>query len=106
VSLTGQFQALLLITVAAVTDYCTASEDWPSADYTCIRVCHSVFDPSLARGVVERGRGGGDGVPRLFSTGGTPPPLFWTEIRAKVSPLSIVYKKNIKNHLNLLCISN
>jgi len=32
----------------------------------------------------------GDGVP-TFSTGGTrpqlPPPLFWTEIRAKVSPL-------------------
>jgi len=32
----------------------------------------------------------GDGVPPLFSTGGTRPPLppiFWTEIRAKVSPL-------------------
>jgi len=32
----------------------------------------------------------GDGVPALFSTGGTRPPLpplFWTEIRAKVSPL-------------------
>ena len=33
---------------------------------------------------------GGDGVPPLFSTGGTRPPLpalVWTEIRAKVSPL-------------------
>jgi len=42
----------------------------------------------LPRGVVGRGRG--DGVPHCFRqglTGGTRPPLFWTEIRAKVSPL-------------------
>ena len=33
--------------------------------------------------------GAWDGVPPLFSTGTPPPlsPLFWTEIRAKVSPL-------------------
>ena len=39
-------------------------------------------------GVVGRGRGGRR--PPLFSTGGTRlplPSLFWTEIRAKVSPL-------------------
>jgi len=43
-----------------------------------------------SRGVVGRGRGA-TASPTLFSTGGTrpplPPPLFWTEIRAKVSPL-------------------
>jgi len=35
------------------------------------------------------GRGRGGRRPPLFSTGGTRPPLphFWTEIRAKVSPL-------------------
>jgi len=40
------------------------------------------------QGVVGRGRRR-DGVPPLFSTGGCVPhsPLFWTEIRAKVSPL-------------------
>jgi len=38
---------------------------------------------------VVGGNAGGDGVPHFFSTGGRPPlsPLFWTEIRAKVSPL-------------------
>jgi len=37
-----------------------------------------------------QGCSGGDGVLHFFSTGGTRPPLpplFWTEIRAKVSPL-------------------
>jgi len=35
----------------------------------------SAFSVAPARGVVGRGRGGGDGVPPLFSTGGTRPPL-------------------------------
>jgi len=40
------------------------------------------------RGVVGRGRGG-TAFPHFFSTGGRVPhfPHFWTEIRAKVSPL-------------------
>jgi len=40
------------------------------------------------RGVVGRGRGGRR-PPPAFSTGGRVPhsPTFWTEIRAKVSPL-------------------
>jgi len=48
-----------------------------------------ISDPvGTPQGVVGRGRG--DSVPPLFSTGGgrvPHSPLFWTEIRAKVSPL-------------------
>ena len=42
----------------------------------------------IIRGVVGRGRGG-NGVLHFFDTGDASPtpPTFWTEIRAKVSPL-------------------
>ena len=44
---------------------------------------------TLSRGVVGRGRGG-TASPTFFDRGTRPPllPLFWTEIRAQVSPLS------------------
>jgi len=47
------------------------------------RVCKS-------QGCSGAGMRGADGVPPLFLSGGRvphPSPLFWTEIRAKVSPL-------------------
>jgi len=50
----------------------------------------SILYDVASRGVVGRGRGGGRRPPTFFRQGdrGPPlPPLFWTEIRAKVSPL-------------------
>jgi len=51
-------------------------------------LCRVFVAIAMTRGVMGRERGG-DGVPTFFVRGTRPPlpPLFWTEIRAKVSPL-------------------